>query len=109
MKITYPLFMPPWLLWPLRIWILVLVASCIFLGTTAAIEERWISAGIQFTLVGANLCVVWVWWILFAPTRDPYRDRSYPIRRCDLCGQFYRGPALYCSLRCAENDANDRR
>jgi hypothetical protein len=35
-----------------------------------------------------------------------YRDPSQPERACDHCGQSYRGPALYCCLRCAVADAN---
>ena len=35
----------------------------------------------------------------------PYSDESYPERQCDHCGNKYRGPAVYCSLYCALNDA----
>jgi hypothetical protein len=36
---------------------------------------------------------------------DGYRDDSLPERACDCCGQRYRGPAVYCSLKCALKDA----
>lgn len=36
---------------------------------------------------------------------DPYRDDSFPTRDCDNCGRPYRGPAVYCSLACAQGDA----
>ena len=33
---------------------------------------------------------------------DPsYRDRSYEERECDECQHLYRGPAAFCSMRCA--------
>jgi hypothetical protein len=35
---------------------------------------------------------------------DPYRDDTSPERACDCCGRMYRGPAVYCSLRCVEAD-----
>jgi hypothetical protein len=34
-----------------------------------------------------------------------YRDTSFPERACDHCSQPYRGPAVYCSLACAQADA----
>lgn len=34
-----------------------------------------------------------------------YHDDGYPERDCDRCGRPYRGPAVYCSLRCAIADA----
>jgi RecJ-like exonuclease len=34
-----------------------------------------------------------------------YRDPQFPERACDKCGELYRGPAVYCSLRCALADA----
>jgi hypothetical protein len=34
-----------------------------------------------------------------------YHDDGQPERACDRCGQSYRGPALYCSLACAQADA----
>jgi hypothetical protein len=37
--------------------------------------------------------------------RVMYRDDSKPDRKCDWCGKWYRGPAVYCSLDCAELDA----
>jgi hypothetical protein len=33
-----------------------------------------------------------------------YRDDTFPPRKCDYCGQEYRGPAVYCSLECATDD-----
>lgn len=39
------------------------------------------------------------------PHDDPYRDDAYAERDCDYCGTRYRGPAVYCSLRCAVADA----
>lgn len=32
---------------------------------------------------------------------DLYRDDSFPERHCDECGRPYRGPAVFCSLKCA--------
>ena len=37
--------------------------------------------------------------------RTAYRDDSFSERTCDKCGKRYRGPAVYCSLECAEADA----
>jgi hypothetical protein len=34
-----------------------------------------------------------------------YADPNFCARPCDHCGQWYRGPAVYCSLQCAEADA----
>lgn len=34
-----------------------------------------------------------------------YRDDTFPERLCDRCSQLYRGPAVYCSLKCALDDA----
>lgn len=36
-----------------------------------------------------------------------YHDPSYPLRRCerDGCGRHFTGPAVYCSLKCAMEDA----
>lgn len=31
-----------------------------------------------------------------------YRDDSCPSRTCDQCDNAYRGPAVFCSLRCAK-------
>jgi hypothetical protein len=42
---------------------------------------------------------------LLAPHRAAYVDESYPERNCDRCGKPYRGPAVYCSLDCAVQDA----
>jgi hypothetical protein len=36
---------------------------------------------------------------------DAYIDETYPERNCDYCQRPYRGPAVYCSLRCAQDDA----
>ena len=36
---------------------------------------------------------------------NPYRDPSFPERKCDRCEKPYRGPAVYCSLKCATEDA----
>jgi hypothetical protein len=33
-----------------------------------------------------------------------YSDPSFPERACDYCGRPYRGPAVYCSLDCAQAD-----
>ncbi len=30
-----------------------------------------------------------------------YRDAACAERACDHCGNSYRGPAVFCSLRCA--------
>lgn len=37
--------------------------------------------------------------------RASYHDDGFPARACDHCGRIYRGPAVYCSLRCALDDA----
>lgn len=37
--------------------------------------------------------------------RAAYQDDSCPERACDRCGKVYRGPAVYCSLECALEDA----
>jgi hypothetical protein len=37
--------------------------------------------------------------------RCGYRDDTCPERLCDRCGTLYRGPAVYCSLQCAIDDA----
>lgn len=34
-----------------------------------------------------------------------YRDDRCPERECDFCGKTYQGPALYCTLSCAQADA----
>jgi hypothetical protein len=34
-----------------------------------------------------------------------YRDDKFEPELCHHCGKSYRGPALYCSLQCAQNDA----
>lgn len=34
-----------------------------------------------------------------------YFDPTYPSRECDFCGENYTGPAVYCSLGCALEDA----
>lgn len=34
-----------------------------------------------------------------------YHDPTCPLRTCEACGRAYRGPAVYCSLSCAELDA----
>lgn len=34
-----------------------------------------------------------------------YKDERFPERDCDRCGRPYRGPAVYCSLGCAVDDA----
>jgi hypothetical protein len=36
---------------------------------------------------------------------DPYRNDFYAPRDCDYCGRSYRGPAVYCSLKCAIADS----
>jgi hypothetical protein len=36
---------------------------------------------------------------------DLYRNDIFPERACDRCGQMYRGPAVYCSLKCAIADS----
>lgn len=37
--------------------------------------------------------------------RAMYHDDTQPERGCDHCAKTYRGPAVYCSLRCALADA----
>jgi len=34
-----------------------------------------------------------------------YADERFDERACDHCGKPYRGPAVYCSLKCAQADA----
>ena len=34
-----------------------------------------------------------------------YRNENCRQRNCDHCGKPYRGPAVYCSLQCALDDA----
>jgi phosphoenolpyruvate-protein kinase (PTS system EI component) len=34
-----------------------------------------------------------------------YQDPRFSERACDKCGKRYRGPAVYCSIECAEADA----
>jgi hypothetical protein len=34
-----------------------------------------------------------------------YTDETFAARPCDRCGRLYRGPAVYCSLVCAQADA----
>lgn len=34
-----------------------------------------------------------------------YIDERFDERACDHCGKPYRGPAVYCSLKCAQADA----
>lgn len=41
----------------------------------------------------------------FVRARASYKDGNQPERRCDRCCRRYRGPAVYCSLICAELDA----
>jgi len=36
---------------------------------------------------------------------NPYDDARFTPRPCDRCGKTYRGPAVYCSLACAQADA----
>ncbi len=33
-----------------------------------------------------------------------YEDEGFPVRACDYCGKPYRGPAVYCSFKCAIDD-----
>ena len=33
-----------------------------------------------------------------------YADARYVERCCDCCGKPYKGPAVYCSLKCALED-----
>lgn len=37
--------------------------------------------------------------------RIGYENTAFAERRCDWCSQWYRGPAVYCSLKCALADA----
>jgi hypothetical protein len=34
-----------------------------------------------------------------------YHNPDFPLRACDACGRPYRGPAIYCSISCAERAA----
>lgn len=40
-----------------------------------------------------------------SPEDDPYVDPRCEPRTCDNCGREYRGPAVYCSMKCAYEDA----
>lgn len=40
-----------------------------------------------------------------ATAQAAYEDDSFEERACDYCGRPYQGPAVYCSLECAEADA----
>lgn len=40
-----------------------------------------------------------------AAAEAAYADPRFPARECDCCGESYQGPAVYCSLRCALDDA----
>jgi len=40
----------------------------------------------------------------FPPISASYRDDTFEPRKCDYCGEQYRGPAVYCSLECATDD-----
>lgn len=42
---------------------------------------------------------------VFPAPPDPYQDDRFVERPCDKCGKPYRGPAVYCSLECALEDA----
>lgn len=42
---------------------------------------------------------------MVAQAKAAYRDDAYPQRVCDRCRGLYRGPAVYCSLQCALDDA----
>src|SRR3954462_8670222 len=39
--------------------------------------------------------------------RISYIDESFPARNCDRCRRQYRGPAVYCSLKCALADSGE--
>ena len=41
----------------------------------------------------------------FVSARASYRDDAWIGRSCEHCGQPYNGPAVYCSLQCAQADA----
>lgn len=43
--------------------------------------------------------------VMVAQAEGRYRDDACPERTCDHCQGLYRGPAVYCSLQCAEADA----
>lgn len=43
--------------------------------------------------------------VSIARAKDAYHDASYPKRHCDRCSREYTGPAVYCSLNCALEDA----
>jgi len=54
------------------------------------------------------------WWEFSTPetmiisecgAEASYRDDTFEPRKCDKCGELYRGPAVYCSMRCALADA----
>jgi transcriptional regulator with XRE-family HTH domain len=68
--------------------------------------ERPLTLLIQFRLMRAlNITPAQ----FFEPPAMPhyvaaYRDDTFEPRKCDYCGEQYRGPAVYCSLECATDD-----
>jgi hypothetical protein len=46
------------------------------------------------------------WDRRIAKVRALYYDNTQPERECEHCGIPYRGPAVYCSLECAQADAD---
>jgi len=46
-----------------------------------------------------------MWDVYRKRAEAAYHDNRYEERKCDLCGRLYRGPAVYCSLNCAESDS----
>jgi hypothetical protein len=36
---------------------------------------------------------------------DYYSNENFDERMCDNCHKVYRGPAIYCSLICAQTDS----
>lgn len=43
--------------------------------------------------------------ITATPIYNIYENNNYPTRECDRCGKLYKGPAVYCSHKCAMEDA----
>ena len=60
---------------------------------------------LQLENIGIDLAVSAIAGVLKQRFTTPYFDARYPRRRCDHCGEEYQGPAVYCGLSCALEDA----
>jgi len=46
------------------------------------------------------------WFAALAAAELAYHDPSYAERACEHCNRVFRGSAVYCSLKCALDDAD---